>query len=71
MHNNNLNNLIFSSCTVYGSPDSLPVDENAPFKKAEFHMEKQNSYVKKSLKNRRYLVFVSDILIQSAHTKAD
>ena len=36
MHNNNLNNLIFSSsCTVYGSPDSLPVDENAPFKKAE------------------------------------
>ena len=33
---NNLNNLIFSSsCTVYGSSDSLPVDENAPFKKAE------------------------------------
>ncbi len=36
MQSNNLNNLIFSSsCTVYGSPDSLPVDENAPFKKAE------------------------------------
>ena len=36
MLNQNLNNLIFSSsCTVYGSPDSLPVDENAPFKKAE------------------------------------
>tara|TARA_A100001388_G_scaffold273917_1_gene256590 strand:+ start:347 stop:1336 length:990 start_codon:yes stop_codon:yes gene_type:complete len=36
MHNNNLNHLIFSSsCTVYGSPDSLPVDENAPLKKAE------------------------------------
>ena len=36
MHNNNLNNLIFSSsCTVYGTPDSLPVDEKAPFKKAE------------------------------------
>jgi UDP-glucose 4-epimerase len=36
MQNNNLNNLIFSSsCTVYGSPESLPVDENAPFKKAE------------------------------------
>ena len=36
MQNNNLNNLIFSSsCTVYGSPDSLPVDENATFKKAE------------------------------------
>ena len=36
MNNNNLNNLIFSSsCTVYGSPDNLPVDENATFKKAE------------------------------------
>ena len=36
MQNNNLNNLIFSSsCTVYGSPDNLPVDENASFKKAE------------------------------------
>ncbi len=36
MQNNNLNNLIFSSsCTVYGSPDSLPVNENSPFKKAE------------------------------------
>jgi UDP-glucose 4-epimerase len=29
-------NLIFSSsCTVYGMPDKLPVDERAPFKKAE------------------------------------
>lgn len=28
--------LIFSSsCTVYGEPDSIPVDEQAPFKKAE------------------------------------
>jgi UDP-glucose 4-epimerase len=28
--------LIFSSsCTVYGQPDSIPVDENAPFKRAE------------------------------------
>ena len=36
MQNNDLNNLIFSSsCTVYGTPDSLPVDENATFKKAE------------------------------------
>jgi UDP-glucose 4-epimerase len=24
-----------SSCTVYGQPDTIPVDENAPFKKAE------------------------------------
>ena len=31
-----VNNLIFSSsCTVYGTPDILPVTENAPFKKAE------------------------------------
>ena len=33
---NNVKNIIFSSsCTVYGMPDVLPVDENAPFKKAE------------------------------------
>ena len=36
MSENNINNIIFSSsCTVYGIPDVLPVDENAPFKKAE------------------------------------
>lgn len=36
MQENNVNNLIFSSsCTVYGMPDTLPVDEDAPFKKAE------------------------------------
>ena len=35
MYNHNTNNIIFSSsCTVYGMPDYLPVDENAPFKKA-------------------------------------
>ncbi|MFM9839124.1 MAG: UDP-glucose 4-epimerase GalE [Cyclobacteriaceae bacterium] len=31
-----ISKIIFSSsCTVYGQPDSIPVDENAPFKKAE------------------------------------
>ncbi|MEX2349682.1 MAG: UDP-glucose 4-epimerase GalE [Flavobacteriaceae bacterium] len=31
----NINNFIFSSsCTVYGEPDSLPITENAPVKKA-------------------------------------
>ena len=31
-----IKNIIFSSsCTVYGNPDKLPVDELAPFKKAE------------------------------------
>ena len=36
MKKNNVKNIIFSSsCTVYGSPDILPVTENAPFKKAE------------------------------------
>jgi UDP-glucose 4-epimerase len=31
-----VNELIFSSsCTVYGQPDRIPVDENAPFKRAE------------------------------------
>lgn len=33
---NNCNNLVFSSsCTVYGEPDQLPVDESAAVKKAE------------------------------------
>ena len=31
----NIQNFIFSSsCTVYGEPDTLPIDENAPVKKA-------------------------------------
>lgn len=35
MQKHQLNNLIFSSsCTVYGSPNKLPVSESAPFKKA-------------------------------------
>lgn len=33
---NNVDNFIFSSsCTVYGQADNLPIDESAPFKKAE------------------------------------
>ena len=36
LEKNIFKNLIFSSsCTVYGIPDVLPVDENAPFKKPE------------------------------------
>ena len=36
MANNNVNEFIFSSsCTVYGQPDLVPVDESASFKKAE------------------------------------
>jgi UDP-glucose 4-epimerase len=36
MQEHDVKNIIFSSsCTVYGMPDVLPVDENAPFKKAE------------------------------------
>lgn len=36
MNDHNVKNIIFSSsCTVYGMPDSLPVNENAPFKQAE------------------------------------
>ena len=36
MQKHDVKNIIFSSsCTVYGMPDILPVDENAPFKKAE------------------------------------
>ncbi len=36
MNNHNVNNIIFSSsCTVYGTPQFLPVNELAPFGKAE------------------------------------
>ena len=36
MKKHKVNNLIFSSsCTVYGTPDILPVTESSPFKKAE------------------------------------
>jgi UDP-glucose 4-epimerase len=36
MKENNTTDLIFSSsCTVYGQPDTIPVNENAPFKRAE------------------------------------
>jgi UDP-glucose 4-epimerase len=36
MSENSIKNIIFSSsCTVYGMPNVLPVDESAPFKKAE------------------------------------
>lgn len=36
MKRNKVRDLIFSSsCTVYGQPDQIPVDESAPFKRAE------------------------------------
>ena len=36
IHEYDVKNIIFSSsCTVYGMPDVLPVDEKSPFKKAE------------------------------------
>lgn len=36
MQSHNVNEFIFSSsCTVYGQPDVIPVDESAPFKRAE------------------------------------
>jgi UDP-glucose 4-epimerase len=36
MKKHQVKDLIFSSsCTVYGQPDSIPVDETAPFKRAE------------------------------------
>jgi len=36
MKDNNIQNIVFSSsCTVYGQPDTLPVSEKAPIKKAE------------------------------------
>lgn len=36
MEANQVKDMIFSSsCTVYGQPDTIPVDESAPFKRAE------------------------------------
>ncbi len=36
MQENKIKDIIFSSsCTVYGQPDHIPVDETAPFKRAE------------------------------------
>lgn len=36
METNKVKDIIFSSsCTVYGQPDHIPVDESAPFKRAE------------------------------------
>jgi UDP-glucose 4-epimerase len=36
MKENNVKDIIFSSsCTVYGEPDTIPVNESAPFKRAE------------------------------------
>ncbi len=36
LQENNIDNFVFSSsCTVYGQPDNLPVNEDAPLKKAE------------------------------------
>lgn len=36
MEENDVKDIIFSSsCTVYGQPDTIPVDENSPFKRAE------------------------------------
>jgi UDP-glucose 4-epimerase len=36
MRDNNVSDMIFSSsCTVYGQPDQIPVNESTPFKRAE------------------------------------
>jgi UDP-glucose 4-epimerase len=36
MHDHNVKDFIFSSsCTVYGQPDAIPVNEQTPFKRAE------------------------------------
>jgi len=51
MQENNVKNIIFSSsCTVYGMPDVLPVDENASFKKAESPYGETKQLCEKMLK---------------------
>ena len=51
MQEHDVKNIIFSSsCTVYGMPDILPVDENAPFKKAESPYGETKQLCEKMLK---------------------
>ena len=51
MQEHDVKNIIFSSsCTVYGMPDVLPVDENAPFKKAESPYGETKQLCEKMLK---------------------
>lgn len=52
MKENNSKNIIFSSsCTVYGMPDILPVDENSPFKKASSPYAETKQICEKMLLN--------------------
>ena len=68
MQSNNLNNLIFSSsCTVYGSPDSLPVDESAPFKKAESPYAETKQLCEKMIEQSTLYSVVLDILAIGTH----
>ena len=51
INENRIKNIILSSsCTVYGMPDALPVDENAPFKKAESPYAETKQLCEKMLK---------------------
>ena len=55
MEEERIRNIIFSSsCTVYGQPDSIPVDESAPLKKQNRLMEQQSKCVKGSWKMRSF-----------------
>lgn len=55
MQKNNVNHIIFSSsCTVYGMPDILPVDENTPFKKAESPYGETKQLCEKILLQNKY-----------------
>ena len=40
------NIILSSSCTVYGSPDVLPVSESTPFKKQNLLMVRQSNFAK-------------------------
>ena len=52
MQKNKIQNIIFSSsCTVYGTPNKLPVDENTQFKKAESPYGETKQLCEKMLKN--------------------
>ena len=59
MNKYQVNNIIYSSsCTVYGNPDILPVNELAPFKKAESPYGETKQLCEKLIEDLKSIVFL-------------
>ena len=72
MKKHKVENIIFSSsCTVYGSPDELPVSESAPFKKAESPYAETKQLCEELLNKTDISVFHYATSTLSVLTKAD